>query len=87
MKLRVLGVGVAGGVVLGLAIFVITLFIYFQGGGVHLSLLAAIYWGYKVSVMGAFTGLAYGFIDGFIAGVIFAVVYNLLAGKEATKAG
>jgi hypothetical protein len=87
MKLRVLGVGVAGGVVLGLAIFVLTLYIYFQGGGGHLNLLAAIYWGYNVSVMGAFTGLAYGFIQGLIAGALFAGIYNLLAGKEATKAG
>ena len=87
MKLRVLGAGVAGGVVLGLAIFVLTLYIHFLGGGQHLSLLNAIYWGYTVSVAGAFLGLVYGFIDGFIVGVIFAVIYNLLAGKEAAKAG
>lgn len=87
MKLKVVGAGVAGGVVLGLAILVITLFIYFQGGGYHLAMLRAIYWGYTVSVAGAFLGLVYGFIDGFIAGMVFAVVYNLLAGKEAAKAG
>jgi len=83
MKLKVVGAGVAGGVVWGLAIFVLTLLIHFLSSGQHLALLTAIYWGYSVSLAGAFLGLVYGFIDGFIAGVIFAVVYNLLAGKEA----
>ena len=87
MKLKVLGAGVAGGVVSGLAIFILTLFILFHSTGEHLALLTAIYWGYDVSVAGAFLGLGYGFIDGFIGGAIFAWVYNLLAGKEAAKAG
>lgn len=87
MRLKVLASGVAGGVVWGLAAFGLTLVILAQGGGQHLSLLAAVYWGYSVSLTGALVGLVYGFIDGFIAGVIFALVYNLLAGKSAAQSG
>ena len=66
----------AAGVVLGLALLVLTLAAAWRGIGSNLSHLSAIYIGYDVSYLGSVIGLIYGFITGAIAGFLFAVVYN-----------
>lgn len=84
-ELKALKFGLAGGIVTAICIFVSTLAVLIVGGGYgaeYMAVLESIYGfiGYKVSVLGAFSGAIYGFIDGFILTWIFALVYNKLAG-------
>ncbi len=75
-----LGMGVAGGVVLGGLIFLMTLFLVAKGGypiGPTMALLGQFWLGYTVTFPGAFIGLFYGFGTGFVAGWGFAVIRNL----------
>jgi hypothetical protein len=69
--------GVALGLMEGLAIFLATIVLVLQGehGEAFLSKLFPFY---TISVQGAFIGLVEGFIDGFIGGVFLGGVYNLL---------
>lgn len=85
MKLKLLAMGVAGGVVLGGVIFLLTLSARLGLHGQHLILLKSIFWGYSISFRGTLIGGAYGFICGFVAGGVFAWIYNLFAGEA--KAG
>lgn len=64
-----LAMGVAGGAVVGLVIFLATLFLLIKGGeniGQNLELLSQYFPGYRVSYPGAFVGTAYGFVSGFL---------------------
>lgn len=79
MRLHKTAFGLAAGILWGLAVFVATLWVMAAGGGDHLLLLSKFYLGYDVSVVGAFVGLAWGFIDGFVCGWIFAWLYNRFA--------
>lgn len=76
MRLHKTALGLAAGILWGLAVFVTTLWVLAVGGGDHLLLLSKFYLGYDLSVVGAFVGLAWGFIDGFICGWVFAWLYN-----------
>ncbi len=82
MKLNKLALGLSGGIVWGLVIFIATLWIVGIEGGKTLVLLEKFYWGYSVSIAGAFIGLAYGFVDGFIAGWLTALLYNLFSREK-----
>jgi hypothetical protein len=75
--------GLAGGILFGVSIFVFTLISMYTGyaSGV-LQLLGNIYPGYNVSIMGSILGLIYGFLDGFIGLYIFAWLYNYLERKK-----
>lgn len=79
-KLDKIGLGVAIGVVFGLAVFSATIILIVKGGaqpvGPTLSLLGQYYMGYTVTVPGAFVGLFYGFISGFVLGFLFAGLRN-----------
>jgi hypothetical protein len=79
-KLDKLGLGVAVGVVVGLAVFCATIILILKGGpqpvGPTLSLLGQYYMGYTVTVPGAFVGLLYGFLTGFVLGFLFAGLRN-----------
>jgi hypothetical protein len=77
MKLRVRALGLAIGIVWGLGIFVTTLLAVAQGSGLTLSLLKAFYYGYNISVGGAFVGMFWGFIHGFVCGALIAWLYNM----------
>jgi hypothetical protein len=77
MKLRVRALGLAVGVVWGLEIFVVTLLAVAQGSGMTLALLEVFYYGYSVSVGGAFVGLLWGLVHGFICGALIAWTYNI----------
>lgn len=79
MRLHKTAFGLAAGILWGLSIFVVTLWALAAGGGDHLILLAKFYFGYDISVVGAFVGLVWGFIDGFVCGWVFAWLYNRFA--------
>ena len=71
--------GLAGGILWGVSMFVMTwLSLWFGYGNMWMELMASVYPGYTVSVVGSFVGLVYGFFDGFIGLFIFAWLYNLL---------
>jgi hypothetical protein len=81
MKLNAKAFGLACGVVLGLAGFVATLFSMWFGAGYTITTLAAVYFGYSWSFIGALLALVWGLIYGFIGGWILAAVYNAMAGE------
>jgi len=82
MKLNVRALALAGGIVWGLAIFLITYwFLVFGHGGTTLFKLSNVYLGYSVTWYGAFVGLVWGFVNGFIGGALLAWLYNKFAGK------
>jgi hypothetical protein len=73
--------GVAVGGVSGLVVFVATIFLIIKGGevvGPNLALLDQFFFGYTVSVTGAFIGLVYGFVGGFILGWLIGFLRNSL---------
>jgi hypothetical protein len=78
MKLRVRAFGLAVGVVCGLGIFAVTLIDAARGAGKTLKLIDAFFWGYTVSVSGAFIGFFWAFICGFICAALIAWLYNIL---------
>ena len=73
--------GIALGTVSGLLFFVATLWLVVKGGevvGPNLQLLSQYFFGYTVSVKGAFIAFFYGFFWGFLFGWFFAYLRNLL---------
>ena len=84
MKLHNTAFGLASGILWGLCVFIITIWVMFKGGGYTLILLEQFYIGYAVSWLGAFIGLVYGFVNGFICGWLFAWLYNSFS-KGARK--
>ncbi len=85
MHLNKKALGLACGILCGLAVMLATLWVMIRGGGDHLMLLSSIYIGYSVSPLGAALGLVYGFIDGFACGWILAWLYNRLAGPATSS--
>lgn len=70
----------AGGILTGLCIFIVTLVSVGNGyAGEWLKLLESVFPGYHVTLVGSVVGLVYGFVDGFVKLGIFAWVYNKLA--------
>lgn len=82
MKLDVKAIGLAGGILWGLSVFLATIWIVIKGGGFTLMKLSQFYIGYSVSIPGAFIGGIYGFVHGFIAALIFALLYNLFVKEK-----
>ncbi|MGM0439598.1 MAG: bacteriophage holin [Chlamydiota bacterium] len=87
MKLHPVKLGLAGGVLWGLAVFVVTLISVVTSsmetagyGKMFLDVLASIYPGFTISVGGSIIGLIYGFIDVFIGLALFAWLYNAFCG-------
>ena len=83
MELDKVALGLAGGILSGAAVFLMTLLALIVGGGEHIELLAKVYLGYSISIPGAILGLVYGFIDGFLGGWLLAWLYNRLAARRA----
>jgi hypothetical protein len=73
-----IGLATAVGSVCGLLIFFATLWLMIKGGIVsfYLQLLNQYFFGYTVTVKGAFIGMAYGFLWGFLFGWLFAYLRN-----------
>jgi len=77
-----LGLATALGSVVGLLTFAATVWLIIRGGqdrGLGLDLLGQYFWGYSITVKGAFIGLAYSFFWGFLFGWLFAYLRNLLS--------
>lgn len=84
MKLSVKALGLAGGTMWGVSLFLWTLLLSLTTvtwGTELLSLLGGLYPYYGISVTGAFAGLVVGFIDGFLCGAILAWLYNVMPKK------
>jgi len=79
MQLDKRAFGLTLGTIMGVCLFLCTLWAMARGGGGHLVMLKRFYIGYDISVLGAFLGLVYAFIDGLICGWVFAWLYNKLA--------
>ncbi|MEM1283377.1 MAG: bacteriophage holin [Chlamydiota bacterium] len=69
--------GIAGGILWGATMFIITLAnIWFGYAAMWLELMTSIYPGFEVSYVGSIIGLIYGFIDGFVGLFLLAWLYN-----------
>ncbi len=75
--------GLACGLVGGLALFLLTVYlVLIHHGGETVIKLNQIYWGYSITFVGSFLGLIYGFVDGYLAAWFIALFYNAFAGKK-----
>jgi len=82
MPLNTRAFAIAAGVLSGLFIFLLTVWLLLIGsGGETISLLQQVFLGYSFSFGGAVIGLLWGFVHGLIGGFIFASLYNGLASK------
>ncbi|MFC2141377.1 NAD(P)/FAD-dependent oxidoreductase [Acidobacteriota bacterium] len=82
-QLDKLGFATAIGTAFGLAVFLVTILLVIKGGqtvGPTLQLLNQYFFGYSVTVKGAFIGFAYSFFWGFLFGWLFAYLRNLFVG-------
>jgi len=76
----------AGGILWGFLVFVLTLIETARGAGHTLVLLSSVYVGYSVTYPGAVVGLVYGFVSGALFGAVFCWLYDRFAGVAgATK--
>lgn len=81
MKLSIKAFALTSGIVWGAVVCLSTLWLLMRGyDGRLISQLDHFYVGYTFSAVGAFVGLAWGFVDGALLGAIFAWLYNRLAG-------
>ena len=74
-----IALGMAFGLVFGGFVFLATLVVMLKKGDgnvIQLELLNQFFWGYSVSLSGAFIGLAWGFASGFVLGWMLAAVRN-----------
>ena len=84
MKLDLKAAALAGGLVWGLGLFVLTWWIIaFEGQTGEQTIIGMVYRGYNISAMGSIIGLIWGFTDGLIGGFIFAWLYNRFASKSS----
>ena len=78
-RIDIFGLATAVGTVSGLLIYLATLWLLIKGGdpdAITIQLLGQFFFGYTVSVKGAFIGLAYSFTWGFLLGWLFAYLRN-----------
>ena len=82
MKLNVLALGLAFGLIWGLGLFILTWWIIlFDGQTGETTIIGLVYRGYSITAVGSVIGLLWAFFDGAIGGVIFAWLYNFLSGR------
>jgi len=82
MRLNAVAQGVVAGLMVGLGLFLATLWLVLKGGdvvGPHLGLLGQYLIGYDVTLAGSFVGFLYGFLIGFVCGYLVSVLYNRIA--------
>lgn len=79
MELRKRALGIAFGLVWGLAVMLGTWWLLYKGSpGGTISTLGAFYIGYSYTFVGGIIGFIWGFVDGFICGFLVAWIYNLV---------
>jgi hypothetical protein len=82
MRLNASRLGLAGGILWGLCMFVMTLVSVPTGYAADfLKMIGSVYLGYHVSLAGSIVGLIYGFLDGFIGLYVLAWLYTRLLGE------
>ena len=82
MKLNVKAFSLAGGIIWGGSMFVLTWFSILGYGSQDAAAIAKSYYmGYSVSPMGSVIGAVYGLFDAGIGCGIFALLYNKIAEK------
>lgn len=87
MKFSVWACALACGLIWGLGLFALTLWvILWEGYTNEVTAIGHIYRGYRISALGSLWGLLLAFCDGFIGGLIFAWLYNLLSGRPRQTA-
>jgi len=78
MKLDKKALALTSGILWGLTVLVMTLWVIWRDGGQTLIHIRQFYIGYSISYLGAIIGLIYGFVNGFVCGWIFVWLYNSL---------
>ena len=82
MKLNVKAFALAGGILWGGSLFILTwLAIWGYGSQDAASIAKSYYIGYSMTPIGSLIGAVYGFFDAGIGVGIFALIYNKLTGK------
>ncbi len=79
LRLNAKMLGLVLGILLGLAIFIMTNWLVIKGGdpvGPHLGLLGQFFIGYRVSFLGSLIGFTYGFALGTLGGSLIGWIYN-----------
>ncbi len=79
--------GIVFGLVFGLGLFIITIWLVIKGGpvvGPNLALLGEFFIGYDVTLIGSLVGFLYGFITGFIIGFAIASIYNWILNRKGS---
>ena len=83
MELNKKSFALTAGILYGIGLFLTTFWVIILGRHEGLEIIKSIYPGYSVSILGAFIGLVYAFVDGIICGFIFAWLYNKLLPKSS----
>lgn len=79
MKLNIKAFALTCGIIWGVGLFALTLWIIAFDGPTHeVTLIGKLYRGYTISPLGSIIGLLYGFLDGLVGGAAFAWIYNAL---------
>ncbi len=79
MKLNAVSLGVAGGILWGAMMLILTWICMANGyASMWLEVMSSVYPGYSISFAGSIIGLLYGFADGFIGLFILGWLYNQL---------
>lgn len=84
MKLDIKALALAGGILWGLTVFLVTWWvIILDGASGDPTWLGHIYRGYNLSPVGSLIGLGWGVVDGLIGGAVLAWLYNSFAKSTA----
>lgn len=87
MKLNVKAFALTCALLWGFGIFFLTWWIIaFDGATGEVTLVGEIYRGYRITPLGSFIGLIWGFFDALVGGAIFAWIYNRLAARGSAAA-
>ncbi len=78
-KLQPVPLGLAFGVLWAVYVFCVGITAMFNWGGGIVEGLGTLYIGYAPSILGAFIGGVWAFVDGLVAGAIVAWIYNMTA--------
>jgi len=83
MALHVRSLALAGGIIWGASIMVLTWIATLVGYGTpFIQFLQSLYVGLDITFVGSLIGLVYGFVDAFIGLYLFALLYNWLEKKS-----
>lgn len=75
--------GLSGGIIWGVSLFLMTWISIFTGYGSELlNSIGKLYPGYTISWTGSIWGLILGFVDGFVALYLLALLYNWMNSKN-----